>query len=315
MGLFGKGKVDDVEVVRSSNTGVKGIVVLVFLGAIVTFIVTNCIRIIPAGYVGVVYNINGGVEDGVKLQGWSLLWPTQKLTLYRTATQQVYLSADVREGSEVPEDFDITCKDGIVNVDLEMSYNIPVERVPDIFSKYAGMDGEDVVNTFIRGKLKTYVSEITSQYSVLDVVMDKKAEVNTEITEYLGIKLEEFGLEVESANLSRVTPDEAVQQAISQRSQLAQEVEVERKRQEKLQLEADNKVIEANGEAAKKLIEAQNEAEMIRVAADAEAYANQQIAKSITQPLIDMEEAKARVAHGWVEVQGAGATIVDTTGK
>ncbi len=271
-----------------------------------------CITVIPAGYVGVVYNISGGVEEGVKTQGWKFILPTQKVTLYCIATQQVYLSADSREGSSTPENFDVPCSDGMVDVDLEMSYNIPIDRVPDIFVKYAGMDGEDVVNTFIRGKLKTYVAEVTANYTVLEVVMDKKAEVNRMITEHLQEKLREFGLEVESANLSRAEPDENVQAAISERSQLAQQVEIERKTQEKLQLEAENKVIEANGEAQKDLIRANNQAEIQRVQADAEAYANKVIAESISQPLIDMEEAKARVEHGWVEVQGVSNAIVDT---
>ena len=36
-----------------------------------------CLEKIPAGYVGVVYNMNGGVDGEVLEQGWHLVAPTK----------------------------------------------------------------------------------------------------------------------------------------------------------------------------------------------------------------------------------------------
>ena len=44
--------------------------------------------------------------------------------------------------------------------------------------------------------------------------------------------------------------------------------------------------------------------------ARAEAESNKVIAESITQPLIDMKEAEARLQHGWIEVQSGGTAAV-----
>lgn len=41
-----------------------------------------CLERVPAGYVGVVYNMNGGVDGEVLTQGWHLVSPTKKVTTY-----------------------------------------------------------------------------------------------------------------------------------------------------------------------------------------------------------------------------------------
>ena len=58
-------------------------------------------------------------------------------------------------------------------------------------------------------------------------------------------------------------------------------------------------------------IKAEAEAEKTRIAAQAEADANAMINNSITEDLIRMKEAEARLKHGWVTVQGAQAVVTD----
>ena len=45
------------------------------------------------------------------------------------------------------------------------------------------------------------------------------------------------------------------------------------------------------------------------IEANAEAEANRVIAASITDELIKMKEAEARMEHGWITVQGAGTVV------
>lgn len=53
-----------------------------------------CLEKIPAGYVGVVYNMNGGVDGEVLEQGWHLVAPTKKVTKYSIGIEQSYLTAE-----------------------------------------------------------------------------------------------------------------------------------------------------------------------------------------------------------------------------
>lgn len=71
--------------------------------------------------------------------------------------------------------------------------------------------------------------------------------------------------------------------------------------QETIKVQNETKILEAEAAAKAKLIEAQ-----------AEADANRVIAESITDELIAMKEAEARMEHGWVTVQGSGSTVVTT---
>lgn len=263
--------------------------------------VAICTEKVPAGYVGVQYSMSGGISDEVLSQGWHIVSPTKKVSLYSVATEQLFMSADEKEGSKDDDSFDVVCKDGVLNVDFEMSYSFDAEKVPNIFSRYRGMSGDDIINNVIRGKVKTYTNEVTSQFTVLEAHMEKKGELNRMLTEHLRNMLADFGVEVESATLSRTTASAEVEASITKRTTTAQELEAEKQKQEKVALEAETKRIQAQGEADALLIKAQ-----------AEAEANKLLEESISDNLIRMKEAEARMEWGWVEVQGATSVITDT---
>ena len=263
--------------------------------AIAGFIMTEKI---PAGYVGVQYSMKGGVSDEILTQGWHLVSPTKKVSLYSVATEQLFMSKDKREGSKEDDSFNVVCKDGQLNVDFEMAYSFDSDKVTSLYTKYRGLSGEDVINTKIRGKIKTLVNEVTSKYTVLEAHMEKKSELNKEMTEHLKENLKEYGITVESATLSRTKANSDVEKAIVERTKAAQELETEKQKQEKAKLEAETKKIKAQGEADAALIKAQGE-----------AAANEALQKSISDELIRMTEAEARVKHGWIEVTGADTVV------
>ena len=57
--------------------------IIIFGGLILTL---TCVERVPAGYVGVVYNMNGGVDGEVLTQGWHIVAPTKKVTTYSSRT-------------------------------------------------------------------------------------------------------------------------------------------------------------------------------------------------------------------------------------
>lgn len=81
-----------------------------------------CLEKIPAGYVGVVYNMNGGVDGEVLEQGWHLVAPTKKVTKYSIGIEQSYLTAEDKGDSPKDESFNIPTSDGkTVRVNIEFS--------------------------------------------------------------------------------------------------------------------------------------------------------------------------------------------------
>ena len=222
---------------------------IILIGGVAgTFMMTEKI---PAGYVGVQYSMNGGTKDEVLTQGWHIVSPTKKVTLYSVATETFVMSQDERAGSKADESFDLTCSDGTVNVDFEMQYTFDPSQVTNVFNKYRGVDGETVISTNLRSKIKTIANEVLSKYTVLEAHLEKKAEVNKALTEALREELGKLGIFVESATLPATRVSESIQNSINARTQKAQELEAEKLNQEKALLEQETAKINAATEKIK----------------------------------------------------------------
>lgn len=226
---------------------------LVVVGAIGFF---TCTERIPQGNVGVVYNqFNGGVQEETLSEGRQFAVPWAKVNLFPVSTEVVYMSADKREGSEENESLTVSCNDGSLNADLTYSYSFKADDVPKVQKKYRGKDGHEIMNTVLRGQLRSWVSEVTKNYSSMEVHLTKKEEVNAKLTEHLANKGKGYGVTFESVALAETRASAEVQQAIEKRQQIAQELEQQKMNLEKTEiakqqekLEADRKLIEAEGD-------------------------------------------------------------------
>lgn len=261
---------------------------------------------IDTGKVGVVYSMNGGVKDEVLTQGIHFISPFDRVKQFTISNEQLILSKDSKEGSEEDESFKVSTADNAsIAISFQMSYRFKDESVTDTYKKFKGMDGEDIVDRRVKTVLKSKVSEVTSKYDLMEIYSGNRSAINTELTSYLNKELEkEYGIEVLDASIIDVHPDKTLEESIQKRLEAMQEAETAKTQQEKVKVEMETK-----------LLQAQKEAEIKKTEADAEAYANEKLAKSITPELIDMKEAEARLAHGWIEVQGADAVIADTKEK
>lgn len=284
----------------------KGIIGGIFAGLIAIialFVVLTCSTIVPAGYVGVVYSMNGGVQEEVLQQGWNFIGPMKTVKLFTVGDEQLILSKDSREGSPEDDSFAVSTADNAnIDISFQMSYRYQMDTVVDTYKQFKGMDGEDIISSRVSTVLKSKISEITTDYSMMDIYSGNRSKINDEITAYLNEELgSAYGIEVLDASIIDVHPDEQLQKTIDERVTAMQKKEQAVAEQETIRVQNETKLMQAQAEADAKLIEAQ-----------AEAEANKVIAESITPELIQMKEAEARMEHGWVEVQGAD-TVVATT--
>lgn len=274
---------------------VLGVVLVV--GLIFTF---SCMKKIPTGYEGVVYNMNGGVSGETLGQGFHLVAPTKSVKQFTVGNEQLLLTKDKREGSKEDDSFKVsTADDASIAISFQMSYRFVSENLVGTYKKFKGMDGEAIVNNRVKAVLKSRVSEITTNYSMMDIYSGNRSEINNKLTEYLsGVFKDAYGIEVMDASIIDVHPDDKLKEAIDNRVTALQQKQQAQAEQEKVKVEAETA-----------LIKAQNEAEIKRTQAQAEADANNLKAASITDELIRMKEAEARLKHGWVTVQGADAIV------
>lgn len=282
------------------------IVISVVLALGVAISCLLCLERVSVGNVGVVYS-SKGVEEQTLSQGWHWMSPFKHVKQFPVSQQQIVFSndpADYNEKEHPDWSIDAPANGGMVKVNLTVNYNFLPDKVIDLYKRFNGMDGEAIVESRVQNSMIAYVKEVTPDFSVMDIYSDKKSEVNQAITEYLNERLEEeYGIHVSSALVIDVELDAELQQKVQAKEQAKQDAEI---------AELEKQTAQAQAETDKVI--AESEAEIKRIQAQAEADANRIIAESITPELIQMQEAEARMEHGWVTVQGAGTVVTNQAG-
>lgn len=271
----------------SSRGKVGGVVVGVVL-FLLMLCAAICLEKIPAGYVGVVYNMNGGVDGEILTQGWHIVAPTKKVTTYSIGIEQSYLSAEKKGDSSDDESFSIPTSDGkTVTVNLEFSYRFDEERVADTFIMFKGKSGETIKDTFIKPKIVAWTQEVSANYPVTDIFGDQRTAINAELDTYLKEKFDKYGIIIDTVNFTNITVDDETAEAIQKKVTAQQELELANIEAKTAMVQAENDKQVAQVAAETAVIEAQADADVIRIAAEAEADANAQIAASLTPELIE----------------------------
>lgn len=292
--------------------GKIGAIILGFIMVIGLIMTIVCTERIPAGYEGVVYSMSG-VKDETLSQGWHIVTPPNKVKEFTIGNEQLLLTADKREGSRSDESFKVaTSDDASISISFQMSYRFYSDKLVETYKKFKGMNGEDIVNKRVRTVLKSKVSEVTTDYSMMDIYSGNRNKINNELTDYLNNEFKDaYGLEVIDASIIDVHPDAKLKQAIDNRVTALQQKQQVQAEQEKIKVENETKKLQAQAKADIKRTEAKAEADVIITKAEAEAKANKLKSNSITDKLIRMKEAEARVKHGWVTIQGANTVVTE----
>lgn len=281
--------------------GKIGAILLALVMIVVLVCCIICMKRIPAGYVGVVYNMNGGVDGEVLTQGVHLVSPTKKVTTYSIGIEQSYLTSEDKGDSPKDESFNIPTSDGkTVRVNLEFSYRFDESRVAEVFVKFKGKSGETIKDTFIKPKIVAWTQEVSANYPVTDIFGDKRTAINAELDTYLRDKFDKYGIIIDTVNFTDISVDDETAAAIQKKVTAQQELEL-------ANIEAETAKIQAE----KDLEVARIQAEAMQVAAEAEAKANREIASSLTPELI--EKMKYEAWNGELPTVTGGSSIISIT--
>lgn len=268
-----------------------------------------CVEKVPTGYVGVVYNMNGGVDGEVLSQGWHLVSPTKKVTTYSIGLEQSYLTSEDKGDSPHDESFSIPTSDGkTVRVNLEFSYRFDETRVAQTFTTFKGKSGDKIKDSFIKPKIVAWTQEVSANYPVTDIFGDKRTEINAELDTYLRNKFDQYGIIIDTVNFTDISVDDETAAAIQKKVTAQQELELANIEAQtaKVQAEKERQVAEINAE--KQIIDANAKAEVMKIEAEAEAQANREIAASLTPTLVD--KIKYERWNGELPTVSGGSSIV-----
>lgn len=247
---------------------------------------------VPANNVGIVYNgFNGGVQNTVLKNGFHLKMPfVDQLYLISTEIQETNLSkvtAQVKTGH-------------YVDVDANIKWRVDESKAMEIFKNYRTLDR--VKKDVILHIAQRAVEEVTTRYTLDEIMGSKRAEINTEIEKALTTAFAKENIEFRSFVAVDIDAGEAYETDLRNEAVKAKEADAAKHEIEKAKAQGEAEVAKVKAQTAK----FEEEAKQKQILAEAEAKANQTISASLTENLLKLKEQEARLKHGWVEVITSG---------
>lgn len=270
----------------SKKTGLVGGITLAILIMLGVVLCGMCIERVPAGYVAVQYSLNGGVKDEVLTQGWHIVSPMKKTTLYTVGIEQSYLTAISNGDSKDDESFTASSSEGkAVTVELTFTYQYQKDNVNDVFIRFKGQSGKEVRDSFIKPNIISWSKEVIAKYKISDLLGSERANINIAMSDYLSEKFAPYGITISNVSLINIDVDDDTRKVINEKIAAKQNAETQA-----INNQAEIDKAEAEAEAKVKLTNAQAEADAQKIKAEAEAAANKKLSESLTPELIEKEK-------------------------
>jgi prohibitin 2 len=250
--------------------------ILIVIGVLLTSFVT-----IPTGFRGVVLQF-GGATDRTMGEGLNFRVPfiqSVKVMSIQTQIHQVEATAASKDLQ------DVTTR-------IAVNYKLDPKKVNEIYSTL-GMDYETrIIAPFTQEAVKAN----SSLYTVEEMIL-KRDIVKQSITQSLITRLAERGIIVETVNLTNFNPSEQFNKAIEDKMVAAQSVLTAQNKLQQIEVEAKQAaaraegekqaaILQAEGQKQAAILKAEGEAKSIQIVTDAQVTANQSIADSLSQNVL-----------------------------
>lgn len=262
---------------KKAGTAIVAITLLIGIVGITA----DCITTIPTGHTGIVTTF-GRVEDYTYEAGVHTKAPWQQVVKMDNRIQKAIV--------------DMSCfSSDIQEVDTSYTINYQIEKA-NAQTIYRTI-GQDYYTTIILPRIQESVKSMIAKYDAEKLIASRE-QLSSQIREDLTAKLAVYNVEVIDASIENLDFSDAFTNAVEAKQVAAQEKLKAEIQQEQANIEAkaaaERAVIAAQAEAEKAVIQAEAAAEAQKKEADAKAYAgekeaeaNEKIAASLSQELID----------------------------
>lgn len=233
---------------------------LMVVGAVVA-VLSSALVVVPAGNVGVVFNIFGGVQSRPLGEGLHIVLPVlQQVTLYDVRQQELTLAAAT--GDKI----NARSAEGLeIDVDVTVLFQVIRDRAPKLHQDI----GPLYETIRIRPEVRSQIRDGISEYRAADLISVKRAELQQRIQQNLVESLQRDNIRVLNVLLRDVRIPEAITQAIEEKQAAEQQVEVEENRRRQAEIAAQRRVVEAEGERDAQIARAEGEAQALALRGEA----------------------------------------------
>ena len=242
----------------------RGRIIIVALVAVIALIFAiSCFSFVPTGHTGVV-TLFGKVEDYTLDSGVHFKNPFARVIkmdnrIQKESVELSCFSSDIQE----------------VEVVFTLNYQISKEYAMNIYKTI----GKNYFDTAVSPIITESVKTVAARYTAEDLI-NKRNELAMAIETDMKEKLLIFNIELVSTSIEDMDFTDAFTDAVEAKQVAAQN-------KLRAETEAAQRVVEAEAEAQIRRVTAEAEAYEILQRAEAEAQANQKLAESITDRLIE----------------------------
>ena len=247
--------------------------------AALLLLVVSCVTYVPTGYTGIVTTF-GKVHDTTLDAGISFKAPWDNVI--RMDNREQRFSFELEAFSKDIQEVDLK---GSVNLNIDKSTAMNLYREV----------GTDYINVLIAPRVQEDIKIVIARYTA-ETLVENRQVASDAMYDLLREELAAKGINVISIAIENLDFSDTFESAVE-----AKQVATQEKQRAKTQQE--HQTMEAEQAAARKKIEAEAAAEVVRIQADAEAYeiktkadaeaeANEKIAATVTEELIDYTQAQ-----------------------
>lgn len=234
---------------------------------------------VDSGYVGIVTHF-GKIKDEVLPAGFHL-------TGYFEQVHPINVRTQIKNGEVVAFSSDIQQ----VTLFASINYNVTPEAANTLYRTISG----DYYSTLISPRVNENVKVVVSNYTAESLIANRET-LSAEVLELMKRDLEPYGITATAISIENIDFTDAFESAVEAKQVATQEAQRAKTQQEQqtmeAQQEAQRKKIAAEAAADVTRTEADAKAYEIKVQADAEAEANEKIAASVTESLIEYVQAQ-----------------------
>jgi regulator of protease activity HflC (stomatin/prohibitin superfamily) len=262
---------------KANPKGVKGLILAAVVIVLAVILFSLCTVQIDTGYTAIVTTF-GKVEDYTLEAGFHVKSPFQEIILMDNREQKTPFSTQAFSSD-------------IQQVDIVGSINYAINKstAMTLFKEV----GIDYFNKLVNPRMLENTKAVFSKYTAENLVSARE-QLSIQIRDNLSREMERYGISIISVSIENIDFTDAFTDAVEAKQVAAQrklqaEIEQEQKTME-TQQQAERQKIEADAKAQVVKINADAEAYSTKIKAEAEAEANQKIAQSLTENLIQFTQ-------------------------
>ena len=193
----------------------------------------NCITFVSANTVGVKYSAFNGTSKETLNEGLHFKTPFDKIYEIDTTVQERSVKNVMVQTNDAQ----------FLTMNINVKYQVTTK---DAFKVYKGYKTLDILNkNIIANYAQQALSEVCTQYNIIDILGDKRNEVIQKSSELLKEKYANEGVTFKSLTVKDMDAGNEIEKAIKDEAVAKKEVETAEQKKQKAQKE----LIEAQGEA------------------------------------------------------------------